>query len=78
MIQNEYIEEVLKEVFPDFKTVTYAGLPNNKRFKNIESLKKTFANGGEEVYFKYKLYELIERVQYLTTQGLLIAEGDLN
>jgi len=78
MIENSIIEEVLNEVFPDFETVTFAGMPSNKRFKNIEGLKKTFANGGEELYFKYKLYELVELVQYKTRQGLLNAEGDLN
>ena len=77
-IPNEEIEKILKEIFPDFETVKYAGIPTNPRFKNIEGLKKTFANGGEEVYFKYKLYELVEKVQFMTRQGLLRAEGDLN
>jgi hypothetical protein len=73
-IKNEYIEEVLKGVFPDFKTKRYPGVPLNSRFERIESLEKDFANGGNEVYFKDKLYELVETVYDLTKKGLLMSE----
>lgn len=70
-LTNDEIEGVLKDVFPDFKTETHGGVPFNPRFENIESLKKDFPNGGQEVYFKYKLYELVEKTANLVKEGLL-------